>query len=710
MAGTVSGELIGRVIGGRFRLEALLGIGAAAEVYLAVDTRLRRRVAVKVLHRSVATDQQFVRRFRSEAQLAARLTHPNIMVIHDWHDGISQTDTGTAEPAHLITEYLDGGSLREILDRHGRLTISQTTLVGIEAARALAYAHSQGIVHRDIKPANLLFAADGSLRIGDFGIARALAEAAHTEPTGGLVGTARYAAPEQISGESLDGRADVYSLMLVLIEAATGEAPFRADTPLGVLMGRQQNPVVPPAELGPLADAIAPAGTVRPDTRIDAQKLVRRLERATRDLPRPDRIPVVVSRPLRSLSEVDLTQHEPSVVLAGSPSVADETLFGGPLFDLSTDDSAASPPTPAEEQGVAPGFASDLAPDKESVHVVPVQGLTPPVSSSPSSVDRKPRRWGRALAALLVITLAGGALGGWRWWSTRTRYANVPELVKLSERDALERIESTKLVANVTRVEDENVPRGMVISQTPATAERVEQETPVSIVISLGPRPRTVPNVVGSTLDQATASLESIGLRAGLVTEQFDESVNNGLVVSFEPTGSVPRDTSIDLVVSKGPKPVVVPNFSGMTPEQAKDALPDGLTAVIVKEPSESVAAGIVIAANYKPGSELPRGSQIKIRVSTGPPKVVVPRTRGLTVDDAIRVLRRAGLEVSGVDGPPDELVRGTQPADGTEVERNTEVRLRTARPAPDTTVAEGSTRTGSPSTTRRTRPTTTKR
>ena len=242
-----STDQIGRVLSGRYRLIAPVGTGASAQVFLADDVRLKRRVAVKVLHEALADDEAFLRRFRAEAQAAAALNHPNILAVYDWGD-----DDGTP---YLVTEYLGGGSLRSILDRGTRLTPSQALLVGLQATRALDYAHRRGFVHRDVKPANLLFGEDGRLRIADFGLARALAEAAWTEPQGAVLGTARYASPEQAQGESVDGRADVYSLGLVLIEGVTGAVPFASDTTIATLMARVGRSVEVPDALGALRKA-----------------------------------------------------------------------------------------------------------------------------------------------------------------------------------------------------------------------------------------------------------------------------------------------------------------------------------------------------------------------------------------------------------------------------------------------------------------------
>src|SRR5438874_9117717 len=227
-------DLAGRVLADRYRLLAAIGSGGSGRVYVADDVRLRRRVAVKGLHGALADDAGFLRRFRAEAQLAASLHHPNIATVYDW---------GEDAVPFMVLELLSGGSLRGMLDEGLRLSPAQAAHTGRFVAAALSYAHSRGLVHRDIKPANLLFDEHGAVRVADFGLARALAEASWTEPTGALVGTARYAAPEQGTGATLDGRADLYALGLVMVEAITGSVPLVADTPLGTIGLRQEREI-----------------------------------------------------------------------------------------------------------------------------------------------------------------------------------------------------------------------------------------------------------------------------------------------------------------------------------------------------------------------------------------------------------------------------------------------------------------------------------
>ncbi len=284
-------EQVGQVLGRRYRLIAAIGSGGSARVYLAEDVSLHRRVAVKLLHAGLGADRRFARRFESEARSSAQLNHPHILAVYDWSD---------TDPAYLVSELLEGGSLRSMLDAVGTISPSQALLVGLHTAQGLAYAHDRGFVHRDIKPANLLFDRDARLRIADFGIARAVAEAAWTEPEGALVGTARYAAPEQASGTVVDGRADVYGLALSLVEAVTGEVPMTAPTALATMLLRQDCDLTVSDSLGPLGPVLEAAGYADPSRRIDAATLTRRLLAAASSMPRPKALP---------LAPIDVDRH-----------------------------------------------------------------------------------------------------------------------------------------------------------------------------------------------------------------------------------------------------------------------------------------------------------------------------------------------------------------------------------------------------------------
>src|SRR5262245_15384137 len=390
-------EQIGRVLGGRYRLLAPVGSGASAQVYLADDVRLRRRVAVKVLHPALADDESFLRRFWAEAQAAAALSHPNVLAVYDWSD--------EDDAPYLVTEFLAGGSLRSMIDSGERRTPSQALVVGLEAARALDYAHRQGFVHRDVKPANLLFGADGRLRVADFGLARAIAEAGWTEPAGGVLGTVRYASPEQARGEPMDGHSDVYSLALVLVEAVTGRVPFTVDTTIGTLMARLDHSLEIPAELGSLAPTLAGAGRLDPAERLDAGEVAAAFVAAAPSLPRPERLPLTGTAVVEEApadSQDTTTLMSPTALATGprpepaAPAVTPEIERTDPGRPGALDWSGGAPPAAgaglpgaAAAAGAATVAAAGPAADPDATALAARPGR-PPLGSEATGITPGP--------------------------------------------------------------------------------------------------------------------------------------------------------------------------------------------------------------------------------------------------------------------------------------------------------------------------------
>ena len=625
MAPTRLVDQIGRVLGGRYRLLAPIGTGASAHVFLAEDVSLRRRVAVKVLHPALADDEGFVRRFQAEARASAALSHPNVMAVFDWGDD--------GETLYLVCEHLGGGSLRAVLDRGHRLTPSQGVLVGLEAARGLDYAHRRGLVHRDVKPANLLFDDDGRLRIADFGIARALAEAAWTEPAGAVLGTVRYAAPEQVRGASIDGRADVYALAVVLVEAVTGEVPFAADTTIATLMGRLETPLVAPESMGPLQAVVEHAGRSEPDERPDAAGFARALEAAAHDLPAPRPLP-----------------------LAGSV-VADETL-------------------------------QVITRDRTSVG--PVTATRPPPAAAPAELPpdylegqldgrRRRRRWPWVLLALLVTALAGVG-GAYAWVQANVPTHPVPRVENLTEQQADARLRPLKFTVRKQRKLLDGTTPGQVTAQDPdAGASRKEGST-VTITVSLGPTQVRVPGLAGLDQAAATAALASAELKVGTVTPRADENEPKGRVLEWSPKATkLPKGTAVDLTVSDGPAPRTIGDLARKTFADAAAALTAaGLAPTRSDQFSSTVPAGQVIGTAPAAGTSVPRDSAVTVIVSKGPDVVRVPSVGGLSVDAAVARMQQFGLSVTNVFGPPNRRVFTTLPGTGATVARGSGVDLYT--------------------------------
>jgi beta-lactam-binding protein with PASTA domain/tRNA A-37 threonylcarbamoyl transferase component Bud32 len=637
-------DQIGRVLSGRYRLIAPLGTGASAQVFLADDVRLRRRVAVKLLHAALADDETFLKRFRAEAQAAASLSHPNIVAVYDWGD-----DDGRP---YIVTEHLGGGSLRSVLDDHGTLTPSQALLVGLETTRALDYAHRRGFVHRDIKPANLLFGEDGRLRVADFGLARALAEAAWTEPQGAVLGTARYASPEQAQGESVDGRADVYSLGLVLIEAVSGSVPFAADTTIATLMGRVGKPVPVPEELGVLRKPLERAGQPDPTDRCDASQLAVSLMACAEQLPRPEPIPLATGAPV-----VDLTDDDD----------ADATMLG----------SSAHAPS----RVVAPG--------EETVTDVPVPAATRAVPAfAPGDDDgyapRRRRRWPIAILAVVLAALLGvGA--AWAVVEARTPSYEVPVLIGTTEEAARQAVDGYgwEIERRTERVDGSEA--GRVLRTEPEAGDQLDKGDTLVLYVSLGNTLAPVPgDLVGKTLDEAAAALQAAGGFVPKVTEAHDEEVGAGIVLAVAPetSGELPKGSEVALTVSKGPAPRTVPSgLAGKSYEEAAAAIQAAqLVPVRVEDFSDTVPAGAVIGLRPGEGTEVPRDSDVEVVVSKGPDLVAVPSVQGTNLEGAVAKLEAAGLTAGDVFGPANGRPFATDPPEGTQVKRGSAVNIYMAR------------------------------
>jgi serine/threonine-protein kinase len=638
-------EHVGRVLIDRYRLTRPLGTGASAHVYVAEDVTLRRRVAVKLLHPALADDEAFLRRFQAEARVVAALRHPNIVRVYDWGN-----DHGSP---FLVMELLAGGSLRGLLDRGQLLSPAQATRIGTDAARALDYAHRRGLVHRDVKPANLLFDEDGQVSVADFGLARALAEATWTEPVGAMLGTARYAAPEQIGGGPLDGKADVYSLALVLVESVSGKVPFAADTTIGTLMARVDKDLPVPDGLGPLAAAIAAAGTADPEVRHDAAALAAALTAVARQLPAPG--------PLTLASETDdgpsVEEDRDLTELPGQTKLFDAERVDRAELDLVAGERTAA--TPFAAATPLPVAGADAAP----------AGLSP---------KRHGKRW---LVVLLVVVLAAGLGVGalLRLRAAKPRHP-VPSLVRQTPAAAgavLDRLHFHLRIAS--QAYDEQVPRGLIISQAEAVNRLLREGATVPVVVSLGLPPVTVPDLTGLTESDAANRLIGAGLKPGTVSGRFDATAAKGVVLSWSGQGGqLTQGSPVDMVVSNGPPVVPVPpTLVGGTLSAAQAALAAlNLTAVESDVFSNTVPKGQVISTSPPGATSVPVGTDVTVTVSKGPDLVAVPDVRSDTVDAATKAIQAQGFSVSGVTGDPTRTVTRTSPVGGAQVLRGSSVSL----------------------------------
>jgi beta-lactam-binding protein with PASTA domain len=604
-------DLTGRVLAGRYRLLAPIGTGASGRVYRAEDTRLRRSLAVKVLHLALAEDAGFLRRFRAEAQLAASLSHPHVMTVYDW---------GEDDVPFMAVELLEGGSLRAMLDAGNLLSPGQAARIGRDVARALEYAHSRGIVHRDIKPANLLFDEHGIVRVADFGLARALAEASWTEPSGAVLGTARYASPEQALGSPVDARSDLYSLALVLVEAVTGRVPFAGDTTVGTLAARTQRSIVAPDEMGPLKPVVERAGRIDPAERYaDAATMASALSDAAEALPRP--------APLVLAGMADRADDDPTRTVGAAPRLFDQDAVSTP---------PGPPPLPATTRRLVPFV----------------------------------------VAFLVVAVLASGVAVLVRGTGAT---ASVPGVVGYDRETAQSIAQREGLRLVVARQVNSDEPAGTVLQQDPASGRWTTGGT-VRVVVSRGPPLVRVPDMRGMPLADAWKALQRAGLVAGENRETYSDQIDKGAVVSSDPEAgtAVRPDSRIVLTLSAGPRPVPIPDVAELSYDAAVARLSNaGFVPERVDEFSDTVDKGRVVATRPAIGEAVQPGATVQVVVSRGPDLVRVPDVVGMRLDAASERLDATGL-VATVRGAvrPRWVVVSQTPRGGQQVKRGSEVSL----------------------------------
>ncbi len=643
-------DAIGRVLGGRYRLVSPLGVGASAQVCLAEDVSLQRHVAIKLLQPGLASDQGFLKRFRAEARAAAGLNNPHIARVFDWGED------GT-EP-YLVLEYLGGGSLLDLLERGVRLSVPQATALAAEAARGLAHAHARGIIHRDVKPANLLFDDEGRVRVADFGVARALAAGAWTEPAGsGVIGTARYAAPEQAQGVPLDGRADVYALALCIFEALTGYVPFVLDTPMGTLAARIGASLPGHGAVGSLQPILSAAAAPDVSARPDAASLASQLESLAARLPKPQGLPL--PRTVRPWTEGPPTLAGPGVGTAVPVAVGDQT---GPL--------------PASAR-VGPGEVFDLDQVESSARRRP---------AGPRR-ERASRRWSLVVIFLVVLALIATGLVIALRKGVFTPSHPVPVVTGMTLAQAREAAAKDHFILITgTPVASVSVRAGRVVNQDPRAGSELKQGGTVRVVVSSGLPVETIPSLRGLGCNGATRLLEVKHLKAQCpALAAYNSSVPTGEVINWSYDARVdpqraPYGATVLIAVSKGPQPITIPNVQGDTYQQAAAALGQlGFSVTESSGPSAQVAAGLVAATSPAIGAQVPPGSAVTVVVSTGPPTVQVPNLSGDSVPAAQAALQHQGLVLGSVFGPAHGTVFATVPESGTTVQEGTAVNVYTA-------------------------------
>lgn len=628
-------DRVGEVIDGRYQITSVISRGGMATVYSAVDTRLDRTVAVKIMHEHLAQDEEFVSRFIREAKAAAALSHPNLVQVYD--QGWNQ---GGIPAVFLVMEYVPGATLRDHLFAVGQLGAQESLEILDQVLTALIYAHRGGIIHRDIKPENIMITADGRAKLGDFGLARAVSTGnTLTADANVLMGTVAYLAPEQVQRGIADVKSDIYSLGIVLFEMLTGKKPYEGETPIQIAYRHVHDRVPAPSTLTPaitkdvdmlVLRATAPDPGLRYQSAEEFQGSIRKslllLDPNEQQLSLPLGIPEELRRPQRAKSK-----------------------------------GKAQPKTTVE------------------------RAMTNPRISNTSEIKRRTSE--RVRRNRLIAVLIAGIIGiaGWYQLFGPGSQAAIPSIIGATKAEAITTMEQFGLKVKVRKSTfDELVPKGKIITMSPPAGTRLAEGETISVILSKGPERYKVPNLAGKNISQATVALANEKLVVGNTVEQFDTKVPKNQIISVNPAPGtlVKKNTEVNLVISKGEELVALTNYVGKSSEQALNELTDSGFTVTQKEAfSETYPIGVVIEQNPN-SAEIAKGGKVTLLISKGPEQVKVPSgVLKLEEVKAIKLLEDYGFSVKVLK--PAKVAKGKKlfvikvsPAEGALVKPNSVITI----------------------------------
>lgn len=633
-----------------------------AMVYLANDLRLERKVAVKVMHEHLAEDENFTRRFDREARSAARLSHANLVNVFDQGHDLGRT--------YLVMEYLPSITLRQLLKQQKRLTLDQALEIAEAILSGLAAAHSAGIVHRDLKPENVLLVDDGRIKIGDFGLARAVS--ANTTTGQALLGTIAYLSPELVTRGIADERSDIYAFGIMLFEMLSGEQPFKGEQPMQIAYQHANSEVPAPSEL---ADVSTPAvdefvlwltrrdPDARPDDASDALVHLREI------LKDPYSVPAALAT--RVLAHEDLPAEEPLAHTTVLPdAMLDDDVFVDDATTHLTPSTSVLEPLP---QSGAPESGASVATAKKS-------GV-----DRARDRGRKRAKRGKIVATLLALLIIAVAGVGWSFGQGPWSQVTVPEVAGLTLDDAQAELERHALTVTFAECSSLEVEAGYVTGTEPEAGTRLDRGSSVEVCESTGPQMLPVPTLVGLSLEDAKKEIEQAGFTFGEVVDpRFSASdPADTVILALDQDGNslgevLPEQGVIDLIVSLG----ALPDVRGMTVEDATRVLGNVDLTIDASRMSEAhhedIAEGRVLGLN--PASDTVRpGDGIGLQISLGPELFAVPDIAGMPLQDAMDTLAAAGFEpVTGFPAPLRSLAvaERTEPAAGTMLPHGSEVRV----------------------------------
>ncbi len=649
----MTATMIGRVFNNRYQITERIGIGGMAEVYRAQDTVLGRTVAIKVMLPQYAADPAFTQRFKQEAASAANLESPYIVNIYDWGQ-----DEGTY---YIVMEYVRGSDLKTGIIERGAINQRKVAEIGSQVCRALSVAHKLDIIHRDIKPQNIMVQPDGNVKVMDFGIARAK-NSVRTQ-TSSVLGTAHYISPEQAQGKDLTATSDIYSLGIVLYEAATGSLPFDGPDAVSVAM-KQVN------EEPPMPSSVNPA--IDPSLEAIIMK-------------------AMAKDPRDRFATANEMRLELNNFLAGRPvNVAGAGAFGYGAAETSVMGNVGATNVMGG-MNAAGGMGRSNA---DSTSVMPAgMGQMKPVDAAaatyrqPSGGDA-PKKSKKGLIIALVAVLAVLVLGGaaFALLSGGGSGDPVPNVVGKSLDEATKEIENAGfVVGKVDKAHSDSAEKDEVTSQDPAGGKKREKGTKINLVVSLGAEEVVVPNLTNMTAEQAQAELAKYGLTAVAGNADYSSDVEAKHIMSQSPEANtiVKKGSTVTYVLSLGTEVLDVPNVVNYTQDEAMNTLKSaGFKVEVQTEESETVSKGYVIRQNPSSG-KLDKGDTVTIVVSNGAPKpttVTVPNVMGYMLADAKAELEAAGFTVT-VSGSSDGRATVVQQSPTGSVEQGATITLTTKAP-----------------------------
>jgi eukaryotic-like serine/threonine-protein kinase len=636
------------IIDGRYKVISRVGSGGMADVYLAEDQLLGRRVAVKLLHHQFAEDQEFVERFRREASSAAALSHQNIVGIFD---------RGEWEGTYYIAmEYVPGRSLKAIVREQGALDPALAIDIVVQILRGARYAHRRGVVHRDLKPHNVILDEEGRARVTDFGIARA--GASDMTLTGSIMGTAQYLSPEQAQGHPVTGASDLYSIGVILYELLTGQVPFDGETAVAIAYQQVSAQPRPPSEVNPRIPPALDAIVLRALAKDPAQRYAD-----------ADEFIAALQRERQAL---------PTAAGAAAALAAGAVGEGGNWSTVATAATAAAPMGP-------PVMPPTQHRSPDGAHTTGSMLLAEEAYEENGGEQGEGPGIGRVLLwGLLAALVVGGIVAAVLLLSSSAGHVNVPNVTGETEQAASARLRAKGLDVAPSLASSATVADGRVISQSPLAGSRVEKGSRVSVVVSSGPGSAALQSVDGLTATQAIARLRSVGFKP---TRQDEPSskVAKGKVIGTEPPAGTELQVGspVTVLVSSGPAQVKVPDLSGDSRSGAEAALSAVGLAVgtVTEQVSAGAAAGSVLAQSPKAGSSVESGSKVDVTVAKASNDVAVPKVVGQSETQASATLGGAGFAPSVVNAPVSEqskvgIVLKQHPSAGTTARKGSTVTL----------------------------------